>query len=198
MRSIKGFKIKDGVLVEYTGKEAVVVVPDDVVSVSGSAFSSCTKLIRIDVDEKNKTYKSIDGNLYTKDGKILIKYATGKESANFSVPDIVTNIGRYAFECCDCLERVIIPDSVTIIGDGAFVGCISLTSVRFVENSKLTLIGRGAFEGCESLKSITIPDSVIEIDEGAFFCCENLVITASVGSYAEEYAKENGIELNLI
>ncbi|MDE7292862.1 MAG: leucine-rich repeat protein, partial [Oscillospiraceae bacterium] len=57
----------------------------------------------------------------------LIEYK-GK-SGNVVVPDSVTGIGSWAFECCTSLTSITIPDSVTRIGDMAFKGCKSLTGV---------------------------------------------------------------------
>jgi hypothetical protein len=65
-----------------------------------------------------------------------------------------------------------IPDSVSSIGDYAFVNCTSLTSA-VIPNS-VTWIGSGGFAGCTSLTSITIPDSVTSIGNGTFAGCANL------------------------
>ena len=62
--------------------------------------------------------------------------------------------------------NVIIPDGVTSIGDDAFWGCSSLTSIIIPDN--ITSIGGTAFCGCSGLTSITIPDSVKSIGEYAF------------------------------
>ena len=99
------------------------------------------------------------------------------------IPDSVTNIGDYAFSGCRSLKSLVIPDSVTSIGDHAFEDCESLKSLVIPDS--VTSIGERAFIGCESLKSLVIPDSVTSIGRRAFSgCCslKSLVIPASVGN----------------
>ncbi|MGN1065620.1 MAG: leucine-rich repeat protein [Thermoguttaceae bacterium] len=60
--------------------------------------------------------------------------------------------------------------------------------------SSVTSIGDGAFDNCPSLSSIKIPSSVTSIGDGAFDGCPNLILLVPKGSYAEQYAKENGIK----
>ena len=79
------------------------------------------------MSKNNNYYKSIDGNLYSKDGAKLIQYAIGKKQNEFVIPDSVTNIGPYAFNNCTNLTNVIIPDSVTNIEHSAFNNCTNLT-----------------------------------------------------------------------
>ena len=108
-----------------------VVIPDSVTSIGDCAFDSCSSLTSITVDENNTAYKSIDGNLYSKDGTTLIQYAIGKTATSFTIPDSVTSIGDWAFENCTSLASVVIGDSVTSIGGGAFYECTSLASVYY-------------------------------------------------------------------
>ena len=116
------------------------------------AFARCGCLTDITVSENNAAYKSIDGNLYTKDGSILIKYAGGKNATTFTIPESVTAIGGYAFSHSYNLISVEIPDSVTSIGDCAFYNCNSLTSIEIPDS--VTSIGYAAFDYCSSLTSV--------------------------------------------
>ena len=70
------------------------------------------------------------------------------------------------------MARVVIGDSVTSIGVGAFDGCTTLTSI-VIPNS-VTSIGHRAFAFCASLASVVIPDSVTSIGDYAFYGCTSL------------------------
>ena len=103
-----------------------VKVPDSVLYIDRFNFDGCTSLTSIIVGENNPKYMSIDGNLYSKDGKTLIKYAAGKKDATFEIPEGVTTIGYKSFGDCQYISTIIIPDSVTIIENYAFYGCVRL------------------------------------------------------------------------
>ena len=108
-----------------------VAISDSVITIGDLAFNRCRSLTSITVDENNSNYKSIDGNLYSKDGTILIKYAIGKSNTTFEIPNGVTTIDCRAFFECANLTNIVIPDSVTSIGYRAFYCCNSLTDVYF-------------------------------------------------------------------
>ena len=88
------------------------------------------------------------------------------------IPDSVTSIGESAFYDCKSLAEITIPDSVTEIGNSAFGYCTSLSKVKLSKN--LTGIGSGVFSGCTSLAEITIPDGVTSIGGSAFSGCTSL------------------------
>ena len=102
----------------------------------------------------------------------------------------VTEICQNAFKDCN-LTSVMIGNSVTSIGEGAFAYCSSLTSV--VIGDGVTSIGNYAFRNCSRLTSITIPDGVTSIGSWAFYDCSSLTSVVigdsvtSIGDYAFEY-----------
>ena len=84
----------------------------------------------------------------------------------------VVGIGDAAFLGCTSLTSVTIPNSVTNIGISAFYGCSSLLSISIPNN--VTNIDNNAFRGCTSLTSVTIPNSVMSIGDYAFYGCTGL------------------------
>jgi hypothetical protein len=88
------------------------------------------------------------------------------------IPNTVTTIGDGAFEECTSLESITIPNSVTSIGNFAFWGCYSLTFIS-IPNS-VTTIRDGAFAYCSSITSIIIPNTVTSLDLAPFYGCSGL------------------------
>ena len=82
------------------------------------------------------------------------------------------HIDRTKFSGCTILTRIVLPNSLTTIGDSAFYGCTSLTHVTIPNSVKH--IGYSAFRGCTSLIHVTIPNSVERIGDSAFYGCTSL------------------------
>ena len=89
-----------------------------------------------------------------------------------NIPDSVTSIGGYAFSGCYSLTHINIPDSVTSIGNGAFNYCYSLIQINIPDS--VTSIENNAFNGCNSFTHINIPDGVTSISASAFQNCYSL------------------------
>ena len=103
------------------------------------------------------------------------------------LPNTITSIGEKAFICCTELESINIPESVTSIGDLAFWGCKSLRSIVIPEG--ITTIGERTFRYCINLTSVTLPSTLTTIETGAFKYCESLTtitIPANVTSIGSE------------
>ncbi|MDR2096776.1 MAG: leucine-rich repeat protein [Treponema sp.] len=149
-----------------------ITIPTSVTSIGYGAFSGCNSLTAITVETGNRQYSSVNGILFSKDGRTLVRYPAGKVFTSYTIPARVTVIGGAAFFGCFNLTSITIPTSVTAIGESAFRMCIRLTSITIP--TSVTSIGRTAFSACFSLTSITIPTSVTSIEEGAFSRCSRL------------------------
>ncbi len=138
-------------------------------SIGYYAFSYCSSLTSISIDANNTIYDSRNNcNAIIK--TITNELITG--CANTIIPNSVTSIGWGAFLGCRSLTSVTIPNSVTSIGYGAFWGCSGLASITIPNSVKS--IGGSAFYGCSGLTSITISNSVTSIGWSAFAFCSNL------------------------
>ena len=124
----------------------------------GSTFNGCTNLTNIIVDINNTMYKSIDGGLYTKDGKTLILYANGKKESEVILPDGVEIIGNGAFSYNSVLTNVKIPNGIKSIEAGTFFNCKTLMEVELPES--ITYIGSSAFAYCENLTNIIFAGNI--------------------------------------
>ena len=133
-------------------------------------------------DELKEAFIDERGVKYSKDGRKLLKVPKELSGA-YSVKEGTRVICNCAFFCCRSLSDIVIPSSVTSIGNRAFLSCLSLSKI--VIPSSVTSIGDSAFLWCRSLSDIIIPSSVTSIGVSAFRCCDSLskiVISSSVTS----------------
>lgn len=158
-------------------------------------LEDCANLRTITVDENNAKYRSIDGNLLSKDGK-FIKYAIGeRDGSSFVFPDGVTEICAMAFKNLTSLEYNEIPSSVTVIGESAFENCSSLIQITLGENVRS--IGDYAFSGCSSATKILFcGNNVSSIGDYAFSGCTSVTQIDFNGTMAEWNAIEKGSSWN--
>ena len=166
---------------------ASITIPASVTNIGVWAFSICTSLANINIDENNAHYKSINGCIYSKDGKTLIRCPIGKDTMSFTISDSVTSIADAAFQGCELITNIIIPNSVTSIGNWAFSGCTSLVNVTIPKS--VNSIGTWTFYNCTSLSNIIIPNSVTSIGDYSFVLCTSLtsiIIPASVTSIGDD------------
>lgn len=113
-------------------------------------------------------------------------------SKEIVLPDSVTVIGHGAFMYANNLEKIDLGTGLTTIGEGAFQGCPSLLSVSFPEG--MTTFEGIVFQSDDKLGEVYIPASVTEIVSiGNPKNCPNLVVVTPSGSRAEEVAIEAGL-----
>lgn len=163
-----------------------LTIPRGVFVIGAKAFYCCTGICDIKVDEENEVYRSIDGNLYTKDGETLLQYAIGKPEPKFTIPRGVKKIGDFSFYNCHNLTDIDISDDVECIGNEAFSLCVNIRSLTI--GNGVVSIGASAFWQCQGIKRLTISSSVKEIGDKAFWhckCLSGVTIPAGVTSIGE-------------
>ena len=109
-----------------------ISIPASVTYLDEGILWGCTDLKNISVDKDNSRYQSIDGNLYSKDGTILIQHASGKDDEIFILPNSVTNLECRAFIYSKSLTAIVIHNGVSYIFGGAFTNCDSITTIYYI------------------------------------------------------------------
>ena len=139
-------------------------------------FLLANGISRFTVDPENEHFSSVDGVLYSKDGKILLRYPNAKDFGlgyiEFVIPDEVEHIEQSAFYICDSLESVIFGKNVKTVSFEAFYNCEKLENIEF--NNGLISLAKDSFRDCESLSAITLPESLTIVEDGCFTNCKKL------------------------
>lgn len=139
----------------------------------------CEALEQINVHEDNKTFKSIDGILFTEDEKTIVAYPAAKAADEYTVPASVATIAENAFRKAD-IGHIIVPDTVTVLEDSCFCDA-DVTSVTI--GSGVTEIPVNALSD-STVESFVVPDTVKTIKRSAFRACYDLT-SIVIGSGVE-------------
>lgn len=174
------------------------LIPNNCINHSGlgTAMLQKTNISFIEVPSDNPYLKSVDGVLFSKDGKTLILYPPNKADSVYFVPGGTINVGPiwdYTFEFCKNLEELYIPSSVEKI-EGILWYSENLKQVVFASESKVTSLPGFMFQGCKELENICLPASVNTLSDdfygNEFLDCENLNVfyaASGAGIYNCEY-----------
>jgi len=127
----------------------------DITDINVEISQHYTGLATVIVDDNNANYTVVDNVIYSKDGKRLVLYPGGLTNAAVTLPDTVTEIGEYAFVKNTRITSVTMP-AVTAIDAYAFSGCSKLSSL---EVEGIETLKYNTFEGCTSLAVVTIKNT---------------------------------------
>lgn len=200
------FKVENGALYTKDGSRLLLmsvnsgirefVIPDRVTSIDTGAFVNAYNLRKvtigkgyttvpqtrgafggynleeIQVDPANTGLRDIDGVLFSKDGTILLDYPSSRAGSTYTVPEGTEKLLPYSFCFCPNLTEVVLPEGLKTMDT--------------------------ALWACQSLKTVTIPRSITSLEKNAIGYLngapvEGFTVKGYSGSYAEAYAKENGL-----
>lgn len=171
---------------DNTGLKALII-PDNVITVGPFAFSGCTNLETLVVPS---SWTSLPEGLCS--GCTNLR--------NINIPSGITAIEGYVFNKCKSLQGVTLPAGVLSVGYYSFASS-GITSIELPDG--LTTIDYGAFVGCESLTDVRLPRSLTTISDNAFTRCKKLMYIniprniAIIGKYAFYDCPDN-IEVNVL
>ena len=168
-----------------------IVVPDTVNRIENAAFKGCTSLANLtlpfvgtqadasQLTESNR-WKRVFGFIFGNSNTDATSGYTKQDTYYYAIPDTIRsvtvttqrNIPESAFENCNHITSITLPENATIIGSYAFNGCTSLSS--FSIPASVTEIGLGAFWNCRALTSVIVPNGVTVIEPFAFCGCSEL------------------------
>ena len=158
-----------------------ISIPNSVTTIGNNAFSGCRGLTSITIGSSvtrigenafsdcNNLFKAEFASIESLCGMEILSAPFEISSAYCYLQNKTTQLYIDGIEVHD----LVIPASVTSIGDKAFRGCSGITSVTISEG--VTNIGNSAFVDCINLTSVAIPNSVTSIGYRAFFNCSGLI-----------------------
>lgn len=144
-------------------------------SYTQSVFKGCSHLANIEVrgnaaPDTERVYSAQNGMLLSADGKTLFYYPAGKTDTTVVLPDSVTSIGDKAFYKNTKITTFAVPARLQNIGESAFEGCTGITTLTFEggEGDADLRIEDRAFYGCWNIEALTLTENVRYLGESAF------------------------------
>ncbi len=174
----EGIKSIDQLAFERCYNLKSVSIPSSVKSIGMNPFTACTSLESVKVAPHNKWFDSRDecnAIIWTKTNSLVTGCAATR------IPSSVTFISACAFDGCDRLKTVVLPEGLRGIGYSAFANTVNLTKVHMP--ASLKRIGEYAFQGCSGLQSVSLNEGLEEIGTCAFskaVSLEEITIPVSV------------------
>jgi len=155
----KKYSVPDGIIVIdfgafYNCKLTGIYFPKSLLFINGKDTFECKKVKGITVSESNPVFCGVDGVLFNKEKNELIKYPANNDNTDYTIPEGIIFIDRYAFCSCKYLVNIVFPESLEFIGDYAFLKCRKLTTITLPMN--LQYVGRCVFEDSPNLKTISL------------------------------------------
>ena len=129
-----------------------ISIPFSVIRIVNDAFKGCSGLTKFTVNENNQSYKDVDGVLFSKDSRMLVKYPAKKETTDYIISEDVSLICTDAFMDNTFLRKIGVGNFVTAISDHAFKNCTALEEVELGGNVRI--IGAESFKNCPKLSLI--------------------------------------------
>ncbi len=193
--SLRNVKLNEGL--EQIGDYAFmnieiekISIPASVNEIGAGIFVSCWSLNEITVDPANKTYYTSGNCVIERSTKTLV---IGYGECVIPTDGSVTSIGDGGVGGTP-ITSLTLPDSVTAIGEHAFMYCTRLKSITIPYTVKS--VGAGAFSECTSLESIFLPYGIKTIGDGTFFNCKALTVAdipygiESIGTQAFQFCEK--------
>ncbi|MBR5947871.1 MAG: leucine-rich repeat domain-containing protein [Clostridia bacterium] len=160
-----------------------VYLPEGLVELGSGSFGNCTNLHTLHIPSTLQT--ATFGPFENCSALVSITFGEGIESIapylftgctglaqGIDLPETITLIGSGAFDGCTALPSILIPDGVVEIGGGAFYDCTNLESIELPDS--LMSIGSGSFQKCSSLKTVKIPEGITVLEQYTFEGCSSL------------------------
>lgn len=175
---------------ESNSYNGVLYVSSRINKIDPNCFYTHKEIFKIFVEKENKHYCSVNGVLYSKDKKTLVRYPIGLLDDSFSVPEYVEIIGEHALQNARKLRYILLPDSIKIISNSAFDDCKRMEEINLPNG--ITKIGDWAFHGCDKMKKLILPSGLTELGTYPFGSCESLEMI-SITKDNEYFKTEDGV-----